>query len=345
MLSDRYIYNGKSIIKLNNYQIKAKEDVLVKIKDSMYLFEHVNCFCESQDFYLLAKKDRFGLPVDTVICKKCGLLLTNPRMTRKSYDEFYDMEYRRLYVGEQDLIEEFFEEEVKVGRLIINFISQKILINYQSVLEIGCGAGGILLPFMESGCEIMGIDLGSQYVSYGSNQGLNLKNVSTQELLTDFKGYFDVIILNHVLEHFLNLKDELSTVWDLLKPGGVVYIAVPGVKNLIRSYNCDFLQFLQNAHTFHFCLGTLEQVMNECSFELLYGNEDIKSLFRKVEKNKYRQKHNYYMELLNFLTALENDRFNFQLNLKCPYELNYNDKQEICEGFYNCQHRCSRIIK
>ncbi len=57
----------------------------------MYSFEGVSCcICEEKNFELLSKKDRYGLYTPVVICKECGLIQVNPRMTQESYNQFYD---------------------------------------------------------------------------------------------------------------------------------------------------------------------------------------------------------------------------------------------------------------
>lgn len=98
----RIILNdGKPRSGLNLVQKKAKNDVENKIKEGIYKYETYNCECGAapENFELIAAKDRYGLNVETKICKKCGLVMTNPRMTQESYNQFYDLEYRPLYGG------------------------------------------------------------------------------------------------------------------------------------------------------------------------------------------------------------------------------------------------------
>jgi len=84
MLSKRFKYNGKSVLKLNEKQIRIKDQIEKKIEKGIYSFEEVPCcVCGGKNFEILSEKDRYGLYVPVVICKDCGLIQTNPRMAEK----------------------------------------------------------------------------------------------------------------------------------------------------------------------------------------------------------------------------------------------------------------------
>ena len=75
-----------------------------------YAFENVNCIiCNSSNFELLSEKDRYGLSMSVVICKKCGLVQTSPRMNKNTIREFYDNEYREIYEKGERVTERSFQ--------------------------------------------------------------------------------------------------------------------------------------------------------------------------------------------------------------------------------------------
>jgi len=75
---------------------RMKKQIEKKIKEGIYLFENVPCcVCGGENFELLSEKDRYGLYVPVVICKDCGLIYTNPRMTQDAFNQFYELEYRK----------------------------------------------------------------------------------------------------------------------------------------------------------------------------------------------------------------------------------------------------------
>lgn len=307
MLGQRYLYNGEPWLQLSERQAESRERIGKEQEkpEGLYPFESYRCECGAgeEDFDILAERDRYGLKSRTVICRKCGLVMTNPRMTQAGYDYFYDMEYGKLYRNQDAPDEEYFTRRALSGKRIYDYIINNISTEFHSVLEIGCGIGGVLFYFHLMGCDVTGVDLGSEYIRFGQEKGLNLRQCHSKELIKEGKKY-DLIILNHVIEHFLNLKEELEVVSSLLKEGGYCFIEVPGIKHLTSSYGMDFLSYLQNAHIYNFTLGTLEQVMNRYGFELAAGDETVRALFRYTGNRKNTDK-NYFLDIMSFLFALE----------------------------------------
>ena len=272
MLNKRYSYDKKPLLSLNKLQLKTKNEIENKIANKIYSFEKISCIvCNSNNFQLLSEKDRYGLYMPVVICKECGLVQTNPRMSQKSYNKFYDSEYAKLYVGEGKPTEEFFTKQYNHGAYIYDYIRRfSGKIENKFIVEVGTGAGGILQYFKEKGNEVYGVDLGSDYIEFGKQKGLNLE-VGTIDKLYSLKKKLDVVIYSHIVEHLLNPVDELKKLRNILNEDSLLYIEVPGLKNLYDSYGQDFLKYLQNAHTYHFTLNSMANCTRKAGFKLLSG--------------------------------------------------------------------------
>ncbi len=283
MINGRYENDGKPGIPLNSLQISVLDAVNAKVKDGVYEFESVPCEqCGRTHSEKLAEKDRYGLLFPVVICRECGLIYTNPRMTQASYAQFYDCEYRRLYQGKEHPIADLYEKNLWRGKRISAFLREAgVNMEGKRVLEVGCGAGGILAHFRDVfHCQVKGCDYGSQGVEYGVNHhGLDLEVGTLESITLPWKP--DIIIYSHVLEHILSLREECARIREILCDDGTVYIEVPSVKGIRQNYKWDFLRLLQNAHVFHFTLTTLTNLMGQCGFELHLGNEFTQSVFKK----------------------------------------------------------------
>jgi len=138
ILSERYKNDGKASEKLNEIQLLAKKRVEQKILANYYLFHDVKCpVCDMNDYELIAQKDRYGLPHNTVICKTCGLLITHPAMKDDSLEKFYEEDYRELYTGSKKADLSFFDAQYNHGKQIIDFIEKHSHISINLFLKLG----------------------------------------------------------------------------------------------------------------------------------------------------------------------------------------------------------------
>ncbi len=123
------------------------------------------------------------------------------------------------------------------------------------VLEIGCGAGGNLLPFLKFGCEVTGFDFDSKRIAE-AHEILDTKNNSKIHLFCDdvFKvkdiGLFDLIIVRDVIEHIPDKAHFFKYIKDFMKKDGLIYFAFPpwympfgGHQQIAKSKILSFLPF------------------------------------------------------------------------------------------------------
>lgn len=304
MLNKRFINDGILSIKLNSKQKLFKKQLEDKIKNGSYSFTNKSCIvCVMDSFELLAEKDRYGLYMPVVICKNCGLVQTNPTMSKENYKEFYEIEYRQIYDDMFLPSEKFFKEQYDHGKVIYEFIKQSMGhdITNKLVVEIGTGSGGILQFFKEKGNKIIGFDLEQNYLNFGKEKKLDLRIGTINEMSLIEKP--DIVIYSHVLEHLTNPIEELERLAKSLRSSSLLYIEVPGIKHLNLSYEQNFLLYLQNAHLYHFTLDSLCNCTSRAGFQLVKGNNLIQSLFKLGEKNQNFI--NDYDSTLSFLKKIE----------------------------------------
>lgn len=248
--------------------------VKTRLASGQYQMEPVSCFCGSNRSQPVVDKDRYGFDYRMVMCLDCGILYANPRMTEESFKKFYNDEYRKIYDYGSDE-DALFKNSVKNGIMFHEFIEHHD-IKTDVVFDIGCNAGGWLVPFKEKGNEIYGCDYSQDRTEFGRTHGLNLMTGGLETLeVIGKKANF--IIVNHVLEHQTDIPAFLKRVDSLLEDDGFLFIGVPG----LFAYNRNVL--FQNAHTYQFTAGTLAYVMKCCGFDEFYLDEFIASLWKKSE--------------------------------------------------------------
>lgn len=134
----------------------------------------------------------------------------------------------------------YFEEQAyTTQKYVIPFISKQIEITPATrVLEIGCGEGGNLKPFMDLGCHCVGIDIVESQINNAREYFSDHPNFKNLELIasdiydiqrSDFQ--FDVIILRDVIEHIHNQERFMDFVKRFMTANGVIFFGFPPWQN------------------------------------------------------------------------------------------------------------------
>jgi SAM-dependent methyltransferase len=127
---------------------------------------------------------------------------------------------------------------------VIPFIERKKKIEKgMKVLEIGCRDGGVLLPFLESGCHITGFDLDAGPVEKAKLiYAKDIQEGRAEFFIQNVHDYiaenkdncekkFDVIVLKDVIEHVYGHQEMIKGIKSILREGGVVYFGFPPWQN------------------------------------------------------------------------------------------------------------------
>ena len=297
------------ILVLTPSQGSALTRIRARYENGDYHLESVPCYCGGDESVEIAKRDRYGLPVTTLLCRRCGLMRTSPRFTPETNRRFYAEDYRALY-DDTENIEPFFLKQARQGLDILKGATA-LFQRVKTVYDIGCGAGGMLYAFSKAGKEVAGCDFNTRYLEFGQKLGLPLTEGGVEALLGAAGGPADLVILSHVLEHFLDLKGELEEALRAVRPGGYMLIIVPTVETISDLYNGDIRLYLQNAHTYHFSEPTLTYVLQTVGVRLHCISDRNTALVQRPEEWRPGAHHPAALPTANFdrvldlLTALE----------------------------------------
>lgn len=137
-----------------------------------------------------------------------------------------------------------------------------------NILDVGCGTGAFLAEMRKEGWDIKGIepDAGAR------TNAATLHGIIPSEPAELFhleKESYDVITLWHVLEHIHRLHDYLQQMKMLLKPGGLLIIAVPNHTSTDAShYKQDWAAYDVPRHLYHFSPESMHGLAKQYGFQM-----------------------------------------------------------------------------
>jgi SAM-dependent methyltransferase len=183
--------------------------------------------CDSDDFILLARRDRYDFENQAMACRRCGLGFLNPRMTPQAYLQFYRQTYRKLvsaFAGREISAETLAPEQAAYGEKLADFLSPFMKDREaRTLLDIGGSIGAVSealakrFGFAPTILDPAPLELEKARLS-GFEAILGLL-----EELDGTERCFDAIIMCQTIDHSLDIIADLQRVRKLLAPAGLFY--------------------------------------------------------------------------------------------------------------------------
>ena len=212
-----------------------------------------------------------------VHCEECHLEFVNPLPTIAAMQENYQKEM----VGNETesglhstyIIER--QERIKSYSKLYNSrldLIEGLYPGKGTMLDIGCGAGFFLNCAKQRGWNCHGLEILPEYLKY-AQENFELDNIrleSLDESLSYDANTFDVITLWDLIEHLRNPLDCLKKIHHVMKPGGLLVMWTPNVKNaLFQKDRWMGYKILQ--HFYFFSEDSLNKMLGKAGFEIVYS--------------------------------------------------------------------------
>lgn len=232
-------------------------------------------------------------------CRKCGLVRTEPQLSREELSEYYSLPYYGS--GEA----KFSGPAEKITRLFNRLRARKILSGLAQdrkaacrapgkVLDIGCGRGGLLAVLRDRGYECHGVER-YEFPSEGSAEGIMLHVGELKDIAFD-NDLFDAVIIWHVLEHVEDPAEMFREARRILRPGGLLAVAVPNFGSIQSGlFRGDWFHLDLPRHIYHFTPGMVKAMLDKSGFAITssttFSAEQnifgfIQSALNKIEPRK-----------------------------------------------------------
>ena len=201
------------------------------------------------------------IPLSLLRCETCGHL----QKSKSEYTDFEKDYYENLYAPLGLSKVSFVDGQVKSRHKSLALMCTKFFDGDSEIqiLDIGTGDGTLLRAFSEISphFKLAGFDVSNEKELVIKQNGAtdffhgSLQNINKR---------FDLITLNHVVEHLVDPVSVLRQASNLLKPNGVLVVVVP-------SYEYVWSDFFVAEHFSHF---------NEKSLSLLFAFSELSVVSR-----------------------------------------------------------------
>lgn len=189
-------------------------------------------------------------------CRTCGHIYASP--THKNIYSFYE-----------DVADEGYKDNSEIRRatsvVVLKHIQKQVPSG--SLLDVGCATGDFLSAATKF-YAAEGIELSEWALQSSLDKGLTVSN-KTIEQLAKTKKKFDVITLWGVIEHLENPNREISLLYSMLNPGGIICIWTGDSNSIFAKVFGKNWWYIMGQHLQLFSRSSLNQLMEANGLELV----------------------------------------------------------------------------
>ena len=246
------------------------------------------------------------------------LLETKPKPSLTDLPKYYESE---SYISHTDASESLVDKLYQFVKGIALKNKLKLINSFntssKNLLDVGCGTGEFLLTCKNNGWNISGVEPNNNAKTLAKQK---LENGSSVEIFDDLNlienEQFDIITLWHVLEHVPNLEIYISKLKSLLKPDGVLIIAVPNFKSFDASYYKNFwAAYDVPRHLWHFSQTSIQKLFIKANLNvektkpMFFDSFYVSILSEKYKTGKSNFIKAFFIGLLSNLKALGSSEY------------------------------------
>ncbi len=197
-----------------------------------------------------------------------------PRPASQALTQYYVDEYRRGGYAGSDVaeVQEFPKDNLfyyNRGQSMAELLRAYLQESPRRILDIGAGYGHILHALGEQfpGSTRQAIEYSEPCVQHLKAIGVVVDSSPVETVLPQQRNQFDLIVLSHVLEHLLDPEEVLRLIHDSLAPGGILYIEVPNVSQVLGYADHQWAPRFDEPHITFFNVTTLCRFLKSVGYK------------------------------------------------------------------------------
>ena len=216
-----------------------------------------------------------------VLCSQCRLMYVSPQPSPSALDTFYDDTFANDPASVQragsgfPTQKDLWKEENLAKHWGSQIIQRFMDVKGKSILDLRCRSGALSAILKAQGANVLGVEPFEANINY-ARERRNLSDVFVlpfsrfDEFPDPPQGAFDAVnvLAHHVLAHVLSPRVLLARIFDVLKPGGYIFL---DEKDVLRPARHKKKSVLDSgpAHQYHLTVHTTAHYIDSAGFELI----------------------------------------------------------------------------
>ena len=287
-------------------------------------YQQEGCLCcqeklvDNNKLFSSVWTDDFTEKRDVFSCNNCGIGYTYPFLTAEQEQKLYSdypahHSYENIIEDKIDAVQKirvkfddfvastfFAGKNIMLKKILSSFLFPRMVQtnpifsakSKMKILDVGCGDGHFLSKAQKFNHECYGTEYTEKVITKLKEKGVKAF-ATLDEIIAnnDEINSFDIVRINHVLEHVKDPGDVLSKAQKLLAKDGELIIGCPNFNTAAKMFKEFFWMHLPY-HRQHFSIKSLIDLLACQGFDVVYAKTKSIGIFsssflRKHKKLKY----------------------------------------------------------
>lgn len=238
-------------------------------------------------------------------CANCGTVYDF-----KNLKEDFGIYSESYFAAQEGPQQGYFDYEADRLVNLVNFRArfnsiEKLVETKTAFLDVGCALGHALEVAKERGWkEVRGIDCSEFCIRTLRERGYQVTS-DTLEALVQGSQKFDFIMMSDVIEHFSDPQPHLEAAFQLLKPGGVLFVHTPNSSSFsARLLKQHWFHFKPREHLVYFSKKGLQMTLERAGFNRVEVRASFSWLTLKCVLVRLKRWGWHWLKVFDFIQGL-----------------------------------------